>query len=226
MKLELSKKGLVLSIVASSLIGFSQIFIVANADQNNNIFVTRSSVSENSLDVLIDKKLLSIFPIHSVTMRMDSVNPSTLYGGTWKLIDEDANLTFGDGTDQNSIPNGNNNPVVLIGKHTHNATQTLHSHTRGTMNITGSFGNGFYGEHNYVSTSGAFQKHSNAGNTKSTAASWVNNGPNIQFNAANSWTGTTSSIVPNIIIEQNGENNVLLDVRSARIKINIWKRIK
>lgn len=64
-----------------------------------------------------------------------------------------------------------------------------HTHTRGTMNITGTFTNNGHGS--YVSTSGAFSGgnnvdgHSNDGH--------ATDGGTFSFNAANAWTGETSS---------------------------------
>ena len=61
------------------------------------------TVTEDELNALPQKVAdlgKTLFPVGSVVMRMDAVNPATLYGGTWQLITGDATITFGNGAAQ------------------------------------------------------------------------------------------------------------------------------
>ena len=51
-------------------------------------------------------------------------------------------------------------------------------------NITGQFGNGFYGETGSANATGVFAVNGSAGNTKYTNAGWTSNGPLIDFDAS------------------------------------------
>jgi microcystin-dependent protein len=52
-------------------------------------------------------------------------------------------------------------------------------------NITGHFGNGFYGEYGQTAVSGAFVLNGSAGYTKYTSTGWSYNGPSVDFSASN-----------------------------------------
>ncbi len=152
---------------------------------------------------------------------MYSINPSTLYGGTWIRISGDASLRFGNGTNLDGVAVGNNNPLVPLKEHTHAANQVARSHNKGTLNITGRFGDGFYGE---KSATGAFSRNNTSGSMKYTAEGWVLNDPLIDFNAKNAWTGNTNAVSPAITVVEEGIENATIDVRGQYIIINVWKR--
>lgn len=76
--------------------------------------------------------------------------------------------------------------------HTHTITVNSagsHTHTRGTMNITGSFG---MDDSPFQQTSGAFSYGSSSGNA-GVGADQDQSGHTMSFNASNAWTGSTSS---------------------------------
>ena len=72
--------------------------------------------SKNAGGVIIEKETMTV---GSVVLRMDNINPTDIYGGTWNLITGDATLAFGDGTIQNGLASGENNPAVPLVKHNH-----------------------------------------------------------------------------------------------------------
>lgn len=74
-----------------------------------------------------------IYPIGSIYMSVNSVNPSTLFGGTWEQIKDTFLLSSGD-TYSNGATGGSANAVVV--SHTH--TQNQHRHE-----LTGSKTSGF-----------------------------------------------------------------------------------
>lgn len=142
-----------------------------------------------------------LYPVGSVYISFNSADPSTLFGGTWQRLKDTfllangdtyaANTTGGSATKTITVVNmpAHNHTVNSSGAHTHSATTSSngnHTHTRGSMNITGSFG---YIENQNSMTSGAFTKGSYRENVGGTPE----NGIPINFDASRSWTGATSS---------------------------------
>ena len=83
-----------------------------------------------------------------------------------------------------------------VGVHNHSlsgnvGSESSHTHTRGTMNITGSISKN--NSQDIGGGTGAFGNVSGAGSYSGGANSALNGYSVIQFNAANSWTGTTSA---------------------------------
>lgn len=85
-----------------------------------SLFATADFVSmvdvKSSGGIVVEKETMII---GSVVFRMDDVNPADIYGGTWNLITGDSTLAFGDGTNQNGLALGNNEPLVPLVKHNH-----------------------------------------------------------------------------------------------------------
>ena len=167
-----------------------------SADANN----LASIGSDSLLMVSVD----SIHPIGSVVLRMDAVDPATLFGGTWSLITGDASLSFGDGTTRDGVASGDNTPVNTLAEHSHANTAVFagdalapHTHTIETDIIAFSADN----------ISGAFVK---AGAPD----------PYITSGAS---AGTPSGSV-NMTNVNVGTSGATLDVRGAQISINVWKR--
>ena len=163
------------------------------------------TVTEDELNTLPQKVAdlgNTLFPVGSVVMRMDAVNPATLYGGTWQLITGDATITFGNGSAQSGNAIGNNNPSVPLPQHDHKAGHNLsarvvddHVHggvpARIRVEVGGSTGT-LYSVYNDGSTSPA---------------------------------GRHGHIIDGSVgISNKGTPNPTIDVRGARIAINIWRR--
>lgn len=175
--------------------------------------------------------LLESMPVGSVTFRMDAANPSTIYGGTWQLITGDASVRLGNGTVQDSSLKGlSNTPSVPLRAHTHTATQASHSHTRGSMNITGVVtapGAANMSVGDALTGSGAFATYGPL-----TEIDDIDSAPNggsvyrsVDFVASRTWTGSTSASAPAITVNQAGDASDKLDVRGHYITLNVWKRI-
>ena len=167
---------------------------------DDRVLQTEYDTKQNTQDTAIvlntaKPTLNDIHPIGSVVLRMDAINPATIYGGTWSLITGDASLSFGDGTVRDGIASGTNVPAVPLLEHTHTFTGNLlptHSHTVSTQAVnigTGHDG----GAHVYLT----------GGSTATTADS------------AGTPTGANSNA---------GTAGATLDVRGSRISINVWSR--
>ena len=120
-----------------------------------------------------------IYPVGSYYMSSDSANPSTKFGGTWEQIKDRMIMAAGSSYSVGAT-GGSNSHTHTSAAHTHTtAGHTLtenempaHTHTRGTMEITGEMStvghtSGVtYGIHfDGTSFSGALHKGSQAGTT-------------------------------------------------------------
>lgn len=136
--------------------------------------------------------MLALFPVGAILEATNDANPSTYIGGTWEAMDPGRVLvsagTASTGTVYNAGDKG--------GEEKHQLTESEsapHTHTRGTMNITGSVV-GAYG-YSKSGSSGAFTYSSTGGSQ--------DGGDNhdgevivtstVYFDASRSWTGATSS---------------------------------
>lgn len=138
-------------------------------------------------------------PVGTVEFRMDDINPGTLYGGTWVLIDHDATITFGDGTPQSGAPTGSNTVDVPLLKHTHTATfkgkpLAPHKHTL-PYRTTGSGGGG--------------------------------TGPDVRGSSGLE-TDSVSAGTPEgtVTVAEAGEAAPKINVRGAQVAINVWRKTK
>jgi hypothetical protein len=159
-------------------------------------------IVEGTTNEDIKKVILETMPIGTVTLRMDDINPSTIYGGTWSLITGDASLSLGDGTVKDGIITGNNNPSVPL---------VAHNHGRGIQEITGTqLGRRIVN----INGSGAFFP-TNAGYEDWVVTSSTKSSNSLGFQASRAWTGRSTT---------EGVQNATIDVRGAQMKVNVWKR--
>lgn len=137
--------------------------------------------------------------VGSVVLMASDRNPSEIYGGTWELMTGDAALGLGDGSNLSGTIIGSNEMLVPIPAHTHNFTgKALPTHSHNLTMYT-SNGTNNSGEE-------AFSKHADYSSGTVTTTS--------------SPTGT-----PTGTISTTGTSNVKMNVRGARMKINVWKRV-
>lgn len=186
-------------------------------------FVGSAPPTKNEFDAwfrLVDEKLnylygqlqdtaSKLYPIGSVYISFNSADPSTLFGGTWARLKDTFLLVNGDtyapnttGGSANKTISVNNLPahnhsVNASGNHNHTATTSTngnHSHTRGSMNITGTFGTGVNTPSLYRNdTSGAFYNSGVNGNKFAKGETGNDRTSKITLDASRSWSGTTST---------------------------------
>lgn len=157
--------------------------------------------------IVIEKETMDV---GSIVLRIDNKNPADIYGGTWQLITGDATLGLGSGSDYSSASiSGNNDPIVPL---------VEHSHDRGTMEITGQLNLSTHNSTGSVqsSTSGAFTPTGRKSYSSNPNNHTTDMYAGASFTGSKTWTGRTS-------IE--GVSNATLDVRGARLMVNVWKRI-
>lgn len=154
-----------------------------------------------------------IYPIGAVYISVNNTNPGTLFGGTWEQIQDRFLLCAG-----SSYAAG-----TTGGEATHTLTQAetpAHTHTRGTMNITGAA----FTSHsqgicylNVAGCSGAFYGTTNVTNCGKVAVNGTFSGAAaLGLDASRSWTGATSSVGGN-----EAHNNM-----PPYLSVYVWKRIE
>ena len=132
-----------------------------------------------------------IYPVGSIYMSVNSTDPGTLFGGTWQQIEDTFLLSAGQ-----TYTAGDTG-----GKASYDAADMpKHSHTRGTMNITGStkwlaYDTVFGGA---GTADGAFRGYSTDGSTLTNVAkSGTGSAARFNFDASYGWTGSTSEVGTN-----------------------------
>lgn len=158
--------------------------------------------------------LLAVYPVGSIYMSVNSTDPSGLFGGGWTRLKDRFLLAAGDTYAVNSTG----------GSATHTLTTSempSHSHTKGSMNITGTLSKIEFDPQpkatdsvstGALSASNEIEYWRAQGTSKTISAI-----RNLNFNAANnnSWTGSTSSVG-----EGSAHNNM-----PPYITVYVWKRI-
>lgn len=203
--LKINKKLLLLGAVAATFFAMGQYVSVVNAGAAGGVIVDGATEEE------IAEAILATMPVGSVTFRMDAIDPTTIYGGTWQLITGDASVRFGDGSAQSGIASGNNTPIVPVPYHRHSinhdhpsvVTNTdTHSHTQ----YVGQGSGNSSGRHGW-NISGRYSTQTEFGATSSDSHNHSVNLPNYSGNSGYAGTDGTR-----------------MDVRGAGIALNVWKR--
>lgn len=154
-----------------------------------------------------------LYPVGSVYISFDSTDPSILFGGTWIRLKDTFLLANGDSFAPNTTGGSATKTIGVnnLPSHTHScSTVGNHTHTRGSMNITGNFGGtdvqgGYYGN-------GAFAINSWGNYNEEGGKYHSGYGKNMNFDASRSWSGTTSA---------NGEHTHTIGNTGASLPLNI-----
>ena len=146
-------------------------------DLNSSLANTLSEVA-----ALRTELLLAAHPVGSYYWSSESTDPGTLFGGTWLQI-----------TDKFVYAAGSKTVGATGGEETHTlvtAEVPAHTHTRGTMEITGSFDantdDGDTGKTGAFYYSGTAFSGANGDSSKESGV--------VNFAASRSWSGATSSV--------------------------------
>lgn len=160
-----------------------------------HVFSSEDSYNTNKNSIGVgDLALLPILdlihPIGSIYWSTDSISPATLFGGTWEQIKDTFILAAGSIYSAGSTGGEASHTLTV-------AETPAHTHTRGTMNITGvityitadsaNISNSGY------PTTGAFRWSNEAYSQRASLASGTGS-RDLNFDASRSWTGATSSV--------------------------------
>lgn len=163
--------------------------------------------------------LSMVYPVGSVYISVNDVSPEKFLGGTWVKISQGRVLQGASGTQTAGTEVSAGLPNISV------SSDGEHTHTRGSMNITGTVGihsactniaydlGAFYGS----GTHGAYDGASCVSGATSEAA--------INFSADRTWTGSTSSDGAHshdaYITGITGNSTT---VQPPALLVNIWKR--
>lgn len=162
-----------------------------------------------------------LYPVGSVYISFNSADPSTLFGGTWVRLKDTFLLANGDSYAPNTSGGsatktiGENN----LPSHTHScSTVGNHTHTRGSMNITGTMGNV---DEEGIGSSGAFYRSGRSGKLENKEGSAD---PNVYFDASRSWSGETSSNGSHTHTIGNTGSGLPLNIMPPYTTVYAWRR--
>ncbi len=170
-----------------------------------------------------------IYPVGSLYMSVNAVNPATLFGfGTWTQIKDTFLLAAGD-TYANAATGGSAEVSLSTSQlpaHNHTASTDstgAHTHSRGTQEISGQSYNGYrciltYGD-------GALQIQGSSRDWGSQGS--VTGGNGFNFYASRNWSGATSSngAHTHTVTVNNAGQGEAHDNMPPYLAVNIWKRV-
>lgn len=139
------------------------------------------------------------YPIGSIYTSTKSASPAILFGGTWVQIKDTFLLTAGD-TYNAGATGGAATHTHTTGDHALTVAQMpAHTHTRGTMNITGEWtinsdSNNAGLDAQNTGSGCIIAKNASGGTGSSVAGTNWNVTSGFKFDASQSWTGATSSV--------------------------------
>lgn len=162
-----------------------------------------------------------LYPVGSVYISFNSEDPSTLFGGTWERLKDTFLLANGDSYAPN-ITGGSatkNITVDNLPSHSHTISwDGNHSHTRGSMNITGTISASV---ETYVGAiTGAFYQIPNYATVG--AHDYVVNG--IGFDASKAWGGETSLNGNHSHVVGNTGSGLPMNIMPPYRTVYMWRR--
>ena len=172
-----------------------------------------------------------LYPVGSVYISFNATDPSTLFGGTWVRLKDTFLLANGDSYAPNTTGGSATKTISVnnLPSHTHScSTVGNHTHTRGSMNITGSItniDNEPLGNADDFSNSGALSMEARIYETGgiSTAESG-GGGYKINFNGASGWSGETSANGSHTHTIGNTGSSLPLNIMPPYQTVYMWRR--
>lgn len=165
--------------------------------------------------------LSMVYPVGSVYISVNDVSPEKFLGGTWIKISQGRVLQGASGTQTAGTEVSAGLPNISV------SSNGEHTHTRGSMNITGNISmHGAGGCTAIGSLMGAFYESSTSSAYHvSNCVSGSFSNYNINFSADRTWTGSTSSAGAHshsaYITDITGKSTT---VQPPALLVNIWKR--
>ena len=166
---------------------------------------------------------LAAYPVGAYYRSSDSTSPAKLFGGTWTQIQNRFIFAAGSGYSVNSTGCSATKTLVAdnIPSHSHSCgTAGNHTHTRGSMNITGTFPTDVVSNDGY---GGSFVGAGDITVTKSADGSdtraWK-----VDYKASRSWTGETSPNGSHSHTIGSTGKGTAFDVMPPYIVAYVWRR--
>jgi len=176
---------------------------------------------------------LDAYPIGAYYISDSPTSPATLFGGTWVQVKDRMILAVGDIYNSAGLTGGSATTKLVVNNipsHNHSCGTTgNHSHTRGSMEITGSIKSNDTTEpltfSESITSSGAlsmggWREWSGGGITGSKGASYEQ----INFKASSGWTGSTSTNGNHTHTIGNTGSGTAFTTISPFITAYVWRR--
>ena len=171
---------------------------------------------------------LAAYPVGAYYMSSDSTSPAVLFGGTWTQITNRFIFAAGSGYSVNSTGGSATKTLVTdnLPSHSHSCGAAgNHTHTRGTMNITGTFGTGSNTPSLYRDdTSGAFYNSGTNGNKYGSGNTNNDRTSKVTLDASRNWSGATSSNGSHAHTIGSTGKGTAFDVMPPYIVAYVWRR--
>lgn len=190
--------------------------------------VTAASLNDiiNTLTDSIRAIPYSIYPVGSIYMSLNPADPATLFGGSWDKL-EDGRVLIGANTKYSAGSTGGEFTHTLsvdeLPAHGHSGSTGAagaHTHTRGTMEITGEFG--------FINNKGAFGDGAfTLGRRGDYIGSGGSDDHSVVFRASRSWTGATSNSGAHTheITSSNTGGSKAHNIMQPYLAVHMWKRV-
>ena len=168
---------------------------------------------------------LDAYPVGAYYISSEPTSPATLFGGTWVRIENRMILAAGSSYTAGSTGGSATKTLSVANMPTHSHSCSSignHTHTRGTMNITGNFGGtdvqgGYYGNGAFAITS--------RGNYRDAGGEYESNyGKNMSFDASRNWSGATSSNGNHQHTIGNNGSGTAFNIMPPYIVAYVWRR--
>lgn len=193
----------------------------------------KASIDLDNLSEVGEKHILSlVYPIGSIYISVNEIDPSSLFGfGQWEKIKDKFLLASGDNYTNEETGGSSTVSLTTNQMPTHNHTastdsQGAHTHSRGSMNITGNSGQ-VYAYKPAGNGGGAMYQDLGGGGCAQDSRNTYTGSGAIGFNAANNWSGETSSNgshTHNITVYNTGAGEAHNNM-PPYLAVNIWKRV-
>ena len=176
---------------------------------------------------------LAAYPVGAYYMSSDSTSPAVLFGGTWTQIQNRMIMAAGSSYSVGATGGSATKTLTTnnLPSHTHSCGSAgSHSHTRGTMNITGSItnpssDNDLLFEAETATGSGALSLSSSRTTNKGGQIGESQVGYDVlTLNAKNGWTGETSTAGSHSHTIGSTGKSTAFDIMPPYIVAYVWRR--
>ena len=165
---------------------------------------------------------LDAYPVGSYYISSEPTSPATLFGGTWVRIENRMILAAGSSYTAGSTGGSATKTLSVenMPTHSHSCSSTgNHTHTRGTMDIIGSFGKM---EDLGLASAGAF--YSGARTDVGPSGGYDQTGYGMNFAASRNWSGATSSNGNHQHTIGNNGSGTAFNIMPPYIVAYVWRR--
>lgn len=166
---------------------------------------------------------LAAYPVGAYYISSSSTSPATLFGGTWVQIQNRMIMAAGSSYSVGATGGSATKTLTTnnLPSHTHSCGSAgSHSHTKGSMNITGYFDVGDV-DSSYRGGAFTFSTHPTTQNQHTTGgtSNYV-----VNFDASKSWTGETSTTGSHTHTIGSTGKTTAFDIMPPYIVAYVWRR--